>query len=199
MKLTRRQFLESKVKVAYDGQSLELLKRLHEYKLPPEFENVPPEDQKVTIRFENVPFTITIQERARIVLRADAKDKGLQLVVEDQFTVEQIIDQYSEALRQKALQSQSSLNLPGLQPGDRLLLGAVELDEKKQIYKYGVKSGTDLTVEREDTTLPRFPCTCANCGTEVLLKRTDAVRCRSCGYRVLYKARKEGAPQYLAR
>jgi DNA-directed RNA polymerase I, II, and III subunit RPABC4 len=40
---------------------------------------------------------------------------------------------------------------------------------------------------------------CADCGSDVTLKREDLVRCRVCGYRVVYKQRTTLVCQYVAR
>lgn len=37
------------------------------------------------------------------------------------------------------------------------------------------------------------------CGSKVILKAIDAVKCRSCGHRILYKARNKDVIEYLAR
>lgn len=47
-----------------------------------------------------------------------------------------------------------------------------------------------------------FPCLigATDCGKETYLKASDHVRCRHCGYRILYKARAEDAArEYTAR
>ncbi len=43
------------------------------------------------------------------------------------------------------------------------------------------------------------PYTCGNCGSEVALKPGDAVQCRDCGYRILYKKRTKRVVQFEAR
>eukprot|EP00418_Pyrodinium_bahamense_P011062 CAMPEP_0179118794 /NCGR_PEP_ID=MMETSP0796-20121207/55890_1 /TAXON_ID=73915 /ORGANISM="Pyrodinium bahamense, Strain pbaha01" /LENGTH=72 /DNA_ID=CAMNT_0020817269 /DNA_START=39 /DNA_END=257 /DNA_ORIENTATION=- len=39
---------------------------------------------------------------------------------------------------------------------------------------------------------------CGNCGADVELKTNDAVRCRECGYRILFKKRARKPMQYQA-
>eukprot|EP00413_Alexandrium_margalefii_P041238 CAMPEP_0204588984 /NCGR_PEP_ID=MMETSP0661-20131031/48934_1 /ASSEMBLY_ACC=CAM_ASM_000606 /TAXON_ID=109239 /ORGANISM="Alexandrium margalefi, Strain AMGDE01CS-322" /LENGTH=73 /DNA_ID=CAMNT_0051598853 /DNA_START=73 /DNA_END=294 /DNA_ORIENTATION=+ len=39
---------------------------------------------------------------------------------------------------------------------------------------------------------------CGNCGLDVELKTNDAVRCRECGYRILFKKRARKPMQYQA-
>lgn len=40
---------------------------------------------------------------------------------------------------------------------------------------------------------------CGNCGAENTLKSGDVIRCRECGYRILYKKRTKRIVQYEAR
>ncbi|KAL4426189.1 hypothetical protein ABPG77_007471 [Micractinium sp. CCAP 211/92] len=40
---------------------------------------------------------------------------------------------------------------------------------------------------------------CGDCGTENTLKPGDVIRCRECGYRILYKKRTKRVVQYEAR
>lgn len=40
---------------------------------------------------------------------------------------------------------------------------------------------------------------CGDCGTENTLKQGDVIRCRECGYRILYKKRTNKVVQFEAR
>jgi len=40
---------------------------------------------------------------------------------------------------------------------------------------------------------------CGDCGAENIIKARDAVRCRYCGYRILYKVRTKRLIQFEAR
>ena len=40
---------------------------------------------------------------------------------------------------------------------------------------------------------------CGDCGRENTLKQGDVIRCRECGYRILYKKRTKRVVQYEAR
>ena len=40
---------------------------------------------------------------------------------------------------------------------------------------------------------------CGECGAENVLKPTDVIRCRECGYRILYKKRTRRVVQFEAR
>jgi DNA-directed RNA polymerase I, II, and III subunit RPABC4 len=47
--------------------------------------------------------------------------------------------------------------------------------------------------------LPSSSYICGDCGHKNRLKHGDTIRCRSCGYRILYKARTKMIVQYEAR
>eukprot|EP00884_Botryococcus_braunii_P011463 jgi/Botrbrau1/20317/Bobra.0006s0001.1 len=40
---------------------------------------------------------------------------------------------------------------------------------------------------------------CANCGQEGVMGPSDVIRCRECGYRILYKKRTKAIVQFEAR
>jgi DNA-directed RNA polymerase I, II, and III subunit RPABC4 len=40
---------------------------------------------------------------------------------------------------------------------------------------------------------------CGDCGAETTIKAGDVIRCRECGYRILYKKRTKRIVQYEAR
>ena len=40
---------------------------------------------------------------------------------------------------------------------------------------------------------------CGDCGAETTLRAGDVIRCRECGYRILYKKRTKRVVQYEAR
>lgn len=47
--------------------------------------------------------------------------------------------------------------------------------------------------------LPQVAYICGDCGAENTLKPGDVIRCRECGYRILYKKRTKRVVQYEAR
>ena len=49
------------------------------------------------------------------------------------------------------------------------------------------------------TTVQAVAYICGDCGTENTLKAGDVIRCRECGYRILYKKRTNRVVQYEAR
>ena len=46
---------------------------------------------------------------------------------------------------------------------------------------------------------PSVAYICGDCGTENTLKQGDVIRCRECGYRILYKKRTNRIVQFEAR
>jgi DNA-directed RNA polymerase I, II, and III subunit RPABC4 len=46
---------------------------------------------------------------------------------------------------------------------------------------------------------PGVPYICGDCGHENILKQGDVIRCRECGYRILYKKRTNRVVQFEAR
>ena len=62
------------------------------------------------------------------------------------------------------------------------------LNDDHFLHQYKVKNGSKLFVQREKPD-PDFEYLCARCGKDVRLKRADLIRCRECGYRILYKKR----------
>lgn len=46
---------------------------------------------------------------------------------------------------------------------------------------------------------PQVAYICGDCGAENTLKPGDVIRCRECGYRILYKKRTKRVVQYEAR
>lgn len=110
-----------------------------------------------------------------------------EVQVTDDMTVDAVKEAYSRVADE------------GLVEGDALVFGQQDLDDEKQIYKYQLKQGSQLKVEREDFTTMHFTYSCADCGSDVKLKKDDLVRCRVCGYRVVFKQRTKVQSQYLCR
>ena len=46
---------------------------------------------------------------------------------------------------------------------------------------------------------PGVAYTCGDCGHENVIKQGDVIRCRECGYRILYKKRTRRVVQFEAR
>jgi DNA-directed RNA polymerase I, II, and III subunit RPABC4 len=124
---------------------------------------------------------------------------GIRVGVWDWWTVRQLKDAYSLLITE------------ALGPSDQLVLDTTsasaagvgaydgELEENDKLYKYGVQDQSILIVKREDFTQPICLYTCADCGSDVRLKQRDAVRCRECGHRIVFKKRIQKPCQYLCR
>lgn len=132
-----------------------------------------------SIDYETPPYTIKVKEK-------DEEDFK-EIEIEDYFTVEQVKEAYSRVADE------------GLVEGDKLTFGPQSLDEGKEMYKYHVHDGSVIYVEREDITQLYHGYYCVDCGCAVQLKKDDPVRCRNCGYRIVFKNRTTRACQYLAR
>ena len=52
---------------------------------------------------------------------------------------------------------------------------------------------------KEDLSQSVTVYTCGDCGSDVPLKSKDTVRCRVCGYRIVFKKRTLNPCEYLAR
>lgn len=115
------------------------------------------------------------------------KSQSEELTVYDHWTVEKIKAEYSKRADE------------GLVDGDRLVFNDQELNEDSQIYKYRMKDNSLVLVDREDFSQQQFLYQCVDCGNEVRLKKEDMIKCRTCGYRIVYKARTLEPSQYMAR
>lgn len=133
-----------------------------------------------TVLFTNPEYSITVQEKGD-------NSKEIQLTVDDSFTVNKVKQEYSRKAEE------------GLLAEDKLLFENQELDEDQLIYKYGITDKSRLYAEKEDMRALEFKYICAACGEDVKLKKDDAIICRECQYRCVYKARTTRACQYLAR
>ena len=127
---------------------------------------------------------------------------GTHVKVFDWWKIRQVKDAYSMAVTDS------------LSPADQLLLdtpapGASsssaqpayqdELDDNDKLYKYHIRPLHVLLVKREDFTAPTCMYICADCGNDVKLKARDAVRCRECFHRILFKKRINKPCQYICR
>jgi len=130
--------------------------------------------------FQGCAFTIRVEELG------DQSEKE-ELTVYDHWTVEKIKAEYSKRADE------------GLVDGDKLVFNDQELNEDSQIYKYRMKENSLVLVDREDFSQQQFLYQCVDCGSEVRLKKEDIIKCRSCGYRIVYKVRTTEPSQYMAR
>ena len=128
------------------------------------------------LEFENPPFVVSVHD----------KDQVVTIQVSDHTTVGEIKEAY-------VAQTQELLS-----PNDKLQYDNEDLDDDVQIYKRRINEGAKLYLYREEV-IEQFWYVCADCGSDVKLKRYDAVQCRECGYRIVYKKRTQFPMQYLCR
>lgn len=135
---------------------------------------------------QNPSFEIRIREPQPGV---EEKDQIVHdLLVSDDLTVGDVKGLYSEKAS------------GGMSDNDKFLFQGRELDDNVMIYKFNLRVGSELVVEREDTTQPSTWFQCGACGREFKLRRLDAVQCRSCPHGlILYKSRSKQISSYLAR
>jgi len=100
------------------------------------------------------------------------------ITVFDHYKPEQIKEEYNKLNAANPLTS-----------GDSLIYNNEQIADAVEMYKLRLKAGSVIHVQREDVTLARFDYICADCGNDVKLKKTDAIRCRECGHRILFKKR----------
>jgi len=81
---------------------------------------------------------------------------------------------------------------------DKIMLNGHILEGGIPIWRLRIGPGTKLLIGRE-IRIKALPYLCSDCGTEVLLKSQDAVQCRSCFGKILYKRRTRRACQYDCR
>ena len=119
------------------------------------------------LQLKTPPYVITIREGAA------AHD----ITVFDHYLPQQLKEEFNK------------LSANPLTSGDSLVFNDEQMAETAELYKLRMKERSVVFVSREDVSLQRFDFLCADCGNDVKLKKTDAVRCRECGHRILYKKR----------
>lgn len=131
----------------------------------------------------------------KIKIREKDEKKGMQdIIIRDEMTIRQVKGLYSKALSEDA-----KTELEGLVENDKLIFNKDQLDDDKKVFQYRITEGHILIVDREDVAAVHTTYLCADCGSIVRLSKNDLVRCRECGYRIVYKQRTTRACQYLAR
>jgi len=145
--------------------------------------------EDATLMLKTPAFTIKIKEK-------DEKNHPqlVEIKVRDEYTIRQV-----KALYSKALSEDAKTELEGLVENDKLIFKTDQLDDDKKVFQYRISENNILTVDREDVTSVKTTYMCADCGSLVLLNKNDIVRCRECGYRIVYKQRTTRPCQYLAR
>ncbi|CEP02677.1 unnamed protein product (mitochondrion) [Plasmodiophora brassicae] len=138
------------------------------------------------VDFEASPFPIYVVT-ANAIVDEDDEERPIELTVNDHFTVQMIKELYGIVSGGQALVGE-----------DRLTFDGEILAENEMIYLRGVKSGSKLYLQREDIA-KATDYECGGCGDVNKIRRRDPIRCRNCGYRVLYKLRTRRPCQYVAR
>jgi DNA-directed RNA polymerase I, II, and III subunit RPABC4 len=139
--------------------------------------------QESSFEYSVPPYRIQIKDTDEQV---DGELRELE--IQDHFSVQAIKDEYSRQAEE------------GLVDGDVLIFNGERLDDVlREAFRIRLTQGSVVVVEREDTSSQSFFYLCADCGSDVKLKREDPVRCRECGHRILFKRRTDRAVQYLAR
>jgi len=155
-------------------------------------------------------------QRARAGTSRDAASKlveGIRIQVYDYFTVARVKELYS-MIAEDPLGSEDRLWLLDSGSGGAAAAAAAamegvsssqrpqyrgELDEGSMLFKYLIGPDAELSVQREDVSAAVCEYLCADCGSDVRLKQRDAVRCRQCGHRIVFKKRIPKPQQYICR
>ncbi len=175
-------------------------------------------EQKVvegcTIDFQNPKFRLIMRDPS--MASADSKNslyggsdkKSSDPAASGIFEITDVMDSWKDTdLRNEfnkrlaaASTSQAALHSNFLTEEDRLMFRDEEMEPKKELWKYpNLADRAEIIIKREDVGQAAIKYICADCGEEVRLKKNDEVRCRQCGYRIVYKKRTTAACQYLAR
>lgn len=174
-------------------------------------------ESHATLALKTQMFDIVLKEESEVLAARSTKKgigaqalaamgdevQGTTIKVFDWWKIRQVKDAYSMAVTDS------------LSPSDQLMLdtaggasssssgGAAayqdELDDNDKLYKYQIRPECVLLVKREDFTAPSCLYICADCGNDVKLKARDAVRCRECFHRILFKKRIQKPCQYMCR
>eukprot|EP01083_Nonionella_stella_P055537 146456_1 len=118
----------------------------------------------------------------------DVKDREkVMLTVEDHWTVKKLKEVYSQR--------------PEVQPlldGDQFHFEDQPLADDQYLLRIGLTDNSEVYVERAEETVAHA-YRCADCGADVNLKPQDAVRCRVCFFRIVFKKRTARVCQYNCR
>jgi DNA-directed RNA polymerase subunit RPC12/RpoP len=122
------------------------------------------------VLFENPSYDIKIVDELE-----DGKIET-HINVADHWTVSQVKEAFSRETRQ------------ALVAGDKLVFGGVNLEDTDMLFQHSVDHMSELLLVREDSSRA-IVYECAECGSDVRLKRYEPIRCRSCGCRIVFKKR----------
>jgi DNA-directed RNA polymerase subunit RPC12/RpoP len=124
------------------------------------------------------------------------KNRNVSFEVSDHMTVKQVKEKYD------------TLSPEVLEADDKLRFQGRELEDEQRLYQIpGLYPQKEPQSESEMPLLELVKSTfvifhkyvCADCGSEVRIKKGDAIMCHECGYRIVYKRRTLQPQQYLSR
>jgi len=138
--------------------------------------------QGADLHYKVLPYTVKILDSEEVA----QKPEGESLEIEDHWTVQEVINEYS---RQTA---------KPFMAGDKVMLQDHILDHAIPVWRLRIGKNSELMIERE-VQMKALPYLCSDCGSTVQLKAQDAIQCRSCFSKILYKKRTTRACQYNCR
>lgn len=134
------------------------------------------------LQYSVPPFTIQIYDSEETA----QNPSGVQLEIEDHWTIEKVMVAYSRETGKSFMD------------GDNMMLYDSVLDPNIRVWRLRIGHKQELNIERE-VQAKALPYLCSDCGEVVMLKSQDAVQCRSCFSKILYKKRTTRACQYDCR
>jgi len=170
---TQRRENHENVQITFEGNIIDDMKKtLFEHRI----------GNGTELRYKVLPYTIKILDSEEVA----QKPEGESLEIQDHWTVQEVINEYS---RQTA---------KPFMAGDKVMLQDHILDDKIPVWRLRIGKNSELTIERE-VQMKALPYLCSDCGSTVQLKAQDAIQCRSCFSKILYKKRTTRACQYNCR
>lgn len=161
------------------GKKLESFERV--------FNANPPILNDSVVVFTAAPYNLEIRDDLEENEYDSWKKPRVMQKVEDHWTVRRLREEYSRRPDAKMLSE-----------NDRFFLKETALDEETQLYRLGLGEGGVLLIRRAQVE-PSNLYYCADCGAENSLKPRDAVRCKLCFFRIVFKKRTPKICQYNCR
>lgn len=135
------------------------------------------------VRFDAAPFEVKIVNHdAERQFDGEAE----RMTVEEHWDVARLRDEYAASTGRTLTDS------------DRLFLGETPLDQATPLARLRLEAGAELGL-RCTAYEPACAYSCADCGKELKLKTSDAVKCQVCYFPIVYKKRTDRLCQYNCR